>query len=80
MQRVKKLITIGKDIQPGEPVFNGTRTPTYTLFEFLFYGYPLEKYLVNFPPVSKKTGTGSNSDCGKISDIKETGFRSQSSY
>jgi uncharacterized protein (DUF433 family) len=54
MSRVKRLITIDKEIVSGEPVFKGTRTPVYTLFEFLFHGETLEEYLVNFPSVSKK--------------------------
>jgi len=54
MHRVKKLISIDKEIQSGEPVFKGTRTPVYTLFEFLQYGYSLEEYLENFRSVSKK--------------------------
>jgi uncharacterized protein (DUF433 family) len=54
MNRVKKLITMDKEIQSGAPVFKGTRTPIYTLFEFMEYGYSLDKYLRDFPSVSRK--------------------------
>ena len=54
MHRVKKLITIDKEIQSGEPVFKGTRTPIYTLFDNLIAGYSLEFYLENYRSVSRK--------------------------
>lgn len=54
MDRVKKLITIDKEIVSGTPVFKGTRTPIYTLFEYMSIGYPLEEYFKDFPSVSEK--------------------------
>jgi uncharacterized protein (DUF433 family) len=54
MNRVKRLITIDKEIQFGTPVFAGTRTPIFTLFEFMKGGWSLDYYLENFPSVSKK--------------------------
>jgi len=54
MNRVKRLITIDKEIQSGAPVFKGTRTPIYTLFEWIAWGYPLSSYHRNFPAPTKK--------------------------
>lgn len=54
MNRVKRLITIDKKVQFGEPVFKGTRTPIYTLFDNLKSGVSLESYLENYVAVSRK--------------------------
>ena len=42
------------EIMSGEPVFVGTRVPVRTLFEYLEAGDPLEKFLDEFPSVTRK--------------------------
>ena len=54
MNRVKRLITIDKEVQFGEPVFKGTRTPIYTLFNELESGMSIDSYLESYRSVSKK--------------------------
>jgi uncharacterized protein (DUF433 family) len=53
MNRVKKLITIDKEIVSGEPVFKGTRVPVQNLFDYLAGGEPLKEFYIDFPSVSK---------------------------
>jgi len=48
-----ELITVNPDILGGVPVFNGTRVPVRTLFEYLERGYSLEEFLECFPSVTK---------------------------
>ncbi len=38
----------------GEPVFVGTRVPVRNLFDFLEAGDPLEKFLDEFPSVTRE--------------------------
>ncbi len=47
----KKLINIDPDILSGIPVFNGTRVPVHTLFDWL-ESESLDDFLENFPSVS----------------------------
>lgn len=54
MNRVKRLITIDKEIQSGAPVFKGTRTPIYTLFDWIAGGSSLSNYHENFRSPSKE--------------------------
>jgi len=42
------------DILGGTPVFVGTRVPAQVLFDWLEAGDPLERFLVNFPSVSRE--------------------------
>ena len=48
-----ELITVNPNILGGVPVFNGTRVPVRTLFEYLERGYSLEEFLECFPSVTK---------------------------
>ena len=48
-----ELITVNPDILGGVPVFNGTRVPVRTLFEYLERGYSLVEFLECFPSVTK---------------------------
>jgi uncharacterized protein (DUF433 family) len=54
MSRVKRLITIDKEIVSGEPVFKGTRVPVQNLFNYLGGGLPLTEFFIDYPSVSKK--------------------------
>jgi uncharacterized protein (DUF433 family) len=47
------LITIDPEILGGTPVFQGTRVPVKTLFEYLENDYSLEEFLECFPSVSR---------------------------
>jgi uncharacterized protein (DUF433 family) len=42
------------EIMSGEPVFVGTRVPVDTLFEYLEAGDSLDKFLDEFPSVSRE--------------------------
>ena len=48
------LIMVDPDILGGTPVFNGTRVPVKTLFEYLENNYPLEEFLEYFPSVTRE--------------------------
>ena len=54
MNRVKRLITIDKEIVSGEPVFKGTRVPVQNLFDYLEGGASLKDFFIDFPSVTKK--------------------------
>ena len=54
MNRLKRVITIDKEIRFGQPVFKGTRIPVYHLFEYLSIGHSFEEFTKIFPSVSKK--------------------------
>ncbi|HEU5012976.1 MAG TPA: DUF433 domain-containing protein [Roseiflexaceae bacterium] len=47
-------ITVDKDIMSGTPVFEGTRVPIQTLFDYLMDGCELAEFLDNFPTVSQE--------------------------
>ena len=53
MHKVKDYINIDKAILGGNPVFKGTRVPVETLFLHLEKGIPLDKFLQDFPSVTK---------------------------
>lgn len=48
------VITIDAEILGGTPVFQGTRVPVKTLFEYLENDYSLEEFLECFPSVSRE--------------------------
>lgn len=48
------LINVDPDILGGAPVFNGTRVPVKTLFEYLESDYTLEEFLECFPSVTRE--------------------------
>ncbi|MCX7837876.1 MAG: DUF433 domain-containing protein [Anaerolineae bacterium] len=47
-------ITIDPNILGGIPVFQNTRVPVQTLFDYLADGYTLEEFLDNFPSVKRE--------------------------
>ena len=48
-----KAITRDPETMHGVPVFQGTRVPVQTLFDYLEGGDTLEDFLVGFPTVSR---------------------------
>ncbi len=52
MQQTNLTITINPNIFGGTPVFQGTRVPVKTLFEYLENNYSLEEFLDCFPTVT----------------------------
>ena len=48
-----ELITVNPHILGDAPVFQGTRVPVRTLFEYLERGYSIEEFLECFPSVTK---------------------------
>ena len=51
--RREQIITRDKDILGGTPVFTGTRVPIDTLIAHIKAGDSLEKFLDDFPSVSR---------------------------
>ncbi len=51
--RREQIITRDKDILGGTPVFTGTRVPVDTLIAHIKAGDSLEKFLDDFPSVSR---------------------------
>ncbi|MEQ8711567.1 MAG: DUF433 domain-containing protein [Cyclobacteriaceae bacterium] len=49
----QRLINIDPEILSGTPVFNGTRVPIQTLFDWL-ETESLDEFLENFPSVSRR--------------------------
>ena len=47
-------INIDPEIMGGTPVFNGTRVPIQTLFDYIEGGEDLNEFLDDFPSVSKE--------------------------
>lgn len=48
-----ELVTVDPDILGGTPVFNGTRVPVKTLFDYLENNYTLDEFLECFPSVTR---------------------------
>jgi uncharacterized protein (DUF433 family) len=48
------LIRVSPGMQSGEPVFNGTRVPVKTLFQYIEAGDPLDEFLEDFPDVTRE--------------------------
>ena len=46
------VVNIDPEILGGTPVFNGTRVPVQTLFDYMEGGYPLKEFLDDFPSVT----------------------------
>ena len=46
-------VNIDPEIMGGTPVFNGTRAPIQTLFDYIESGETLEEFLDDFPTVSQ---------------------------
>ncbi len=51
---IKDLINTDPEIFGGHPVFMGTRVPVKSLFDHLEAGISLDKFLDDFPTVSKE--------------------------
>jgi uncharacterized protein (DUF433 family) len=49
-----KIISINREVLSGTPVFQGTRVPIKNLFDYLETGNSLEKFLEEFPSVSRE--------------------------
>jgi uncharacterized protein (DUF433 family) len=48
------LIAVSPDTLSGAPVFNGTRVPIKTLFNYLEAGDPMSEFLADFPNVTRE--------------------------
>ena len=51
---VTQIMTSNEHILGGEPVFLGTRVPVRALFEYLAAGDPLDRFLEQFPNVTRE--------------------------
>ncbi len=54
----RDLINIDPDILGGTPVFESTRVPIKTLFEYLEDDYTLDEFLECFPSVTQEAACG----------------------
>ena len=54
MSLPEPLITISQDYLGGTPVFTGTRVPVQSLFDYVEGGDPLDKFLQDFPNVTRE--------------------------
>ena len=54
MKPATSLIQVDPEILGGTPVFAGTRVPVQTLFEYLEAGDNLDRFLEEFPSVSRE--------------------------
>lgn len=52
-----KVISVNPEILSGIPVFQGTRVPIKNLFDYIETGNTLEKFLEEFPSVSREQVT-----------------------
>ena len=51
---VNEVVQVSLNIMSGAPVFRGTRVPVRTLLDHLEAGDSLEKFLDDFPTVTRK--------------------------
>jgi uncharacterized protein (DUF433 family) len=54
MSPTKELIDQRKDILGGTPVFQGTRVPVRTFFEYLEADHSIQEFLEDYPTVSRQ--------------------------
>ena len=54
MVATRSVVQIDPEIVSGTPVFAGTRVPVESLFEFLQAGDSLDRFLDDFPSVSRE--------------------------
>jgi uncharacterized protein (DUF433 family) len=52
--KAKAVVTVDPDIMSGTPCFAGTRVPVRTLLDYLEAGDSLDKFLEQFPTVSRE--------------------------
>jgi uncharacterized protein (DUF433 family) len=50
----ENVVTVSEEILGGIPVFTGTRVPAQTLFDYLSAGDPIDKFLDDFPSVTRE--------------------------
>lgn len=54
MQTLADIVSVDPEVQFGKPVFKGTRVPVQRLFWHLEKGISLDKFLADFPSVSRQ--------------------------
>lgn len=54
---VEGLVVSNPEILQGKPVFQGTRMPVQTLFDYLADGLSLDYFLETFPSVTREQAT-----------------------
>ena len=50
----QQIISINQEVMSGLPVFAGTRVPIYSLFDYILTGETIDKFVDDFPSVSKE--------------------------
>lgn len=54
LPRIEEIVSVDPDVVSGTPVFKGTRVPVRALLDHLEAGDPLDKFLADFPSVSRE--------------------------
>ncbi|MEX2588380.1 MAG: DUF433 domain-containing protein [Actinomycetota bacterium] len=54
LQCIDDVVAIDPELMSGAPVFRGTRVPIQTLLDHLESGISLERFLDDFPTVSRE--------------------------
>ena len=54
MEDIRKILHSDPEILGGTPVFNDTRVPVKTLFEYLENDYSVEEFIECFPSVTRE--------------------------
>ncbi len=67
---MEKVINIDKDILSGTPVFNNTRVPVRSLFDWL-ETETLDEFLENFPAVTREQAIAVLKRAGNLVDQEE---------
>jgi len=67
---MEKVINIDKEILSGTPVFNNTRVPVRSLFDWL-ETETLDEFLENFPSVTRKQAITVLQHAGNLIDKGE---------
>lgn len=53
-----KIINVDQEIMGGTPVFNGTRVPVQSFFDYIETGETMEEFLLDFPSVHRQQVLG----------------------
>lgn len=63
---VNRVVHCNPNIMSGTPVFRGTRVPADSLFDHLASGYTVDRFLEQFPSVSKEQAIAALAQAGDL--------------
>lgn len=53
-ETIREIVSVDPNVVSGTPVFKGTRVPVQALLDHLEAGDPLDKFLGDFPSVTRE--------------------------